>query len=137
MTEAFVDANVLVYAAVPAQSAAKSSLAHELLARTEFGISGQVAAEFANVLGRKLKASVDARVLPDWLDLLGTVPCVPVTLPLVRAGVVIAERYRLSYFDSAIIAAAHELGARTLYSEDLSHGQRYGEVVVHNPFQTA
>ena len=39
--------------------------------------------------------------------------------------------------DGAIIAAAGALGARTLYSEDLSHDQLYGEVRVSNPFTVA
>ena len=34
----------------------------------------------------------------------------------------LAERYGIRYDDAAIVAA-RELGARTLYSEDLSHGQ--------------
>jgi predicted nucleic acid-binding protein len=35
------------------------------------------------------------------------------------------ERYRISYWDAAIVAAARALGARVLYSEDLNHGQDY------------
>ncbi len=34
----------------------------------------------------------------------------------------------------AIVAAAEALGAETLFSEDLNHGQRYGPVQVRNPF---
>jgi len=33
------------------------------------------------------------------------------------------------------LAAARELGARTLYSEDLSHGQECDGVKVVNPFR--
>ncbi|MER9304105.1 hypothetical protein NKJ06_29030 [Mesorhizobium sp. M0293] len=38
--------------------------------------------------------------------------------------------------DGAIIAAAERLGVKTLYTEDLNHGQAYGSVVAINPFRT-
>ena len=43
------------------------------------------------------------------------------------------ERYGISFWDALIVQAAHTAGASVLYSEDLSHGQRYGSVVVENP----
>jgi len=50
------------------------------------------------------------------------------------AALQIKNRYKLSYWDSAIIAAAVELGCQTVYSEDLNHGQSYAGVRVINPF---
>ncbi len=47
-----------------------------------------------------------------------------------------SERYRLSYWDGEIVAAAELMGAKTLYTEDLNDGQRYGGVCVCNPFRT-
>ena len=52
-------------------------------------------------------------------------------------GIGIALRYGISYWDGAIVAAAERLKAAILYTEDLSHGQRYGSVVVVNPFLSA
>ena len=46
----------------------------------------------------------------------------------------LAQRYGIHPYDGAILAAAQELGARTVYSEDLSHGQTYDGVKVVNPF---
>jgi len=43
------------------------------------------------------------------------------------------QRYKISFWDALIIQAASAAGARVLYSEDLSHGQRYGETHVVNP----
>jgi predicted nucleic acid-binding protein len=60
---------------------------------------------------------------------------VPVDAPLVKLGIAIAERYRIDYWDGAILAAAEALGAETLYTEDLNHGQLYGSVRVINPFR--
>jgi predicted nucleic acid-binding protein len=44
-------------------------------------------------------------------------------------------RYRFSYFDSLIIAAALAAGCSTLYSEDMQHGQVIaGRLTISNPF---
>ena len=53
---------------------------------------------------------------------------------MVPEGLRLKERFQLSYWDAAIIAAARALGAGTLYSEDLNHGQDYDGVRVVNPF---
>lgn len=37
-------------------------------------------------------------------------------------------------WDSTVIAAAQELGCKTLYSEHLNHGQDYNGVKISNPF---
>jgi predicted nucleic acid-binding protein len=58
----------------------------------------------------------------------------PIEAELVLAGIALAQRYQLSYWDGAILAAAQRLGATVVDSEDLSHGQAYGSVLVINPF---
>jgi predicted nucleic acid-binding protein len=40
--------------------------------------------------------------------------------------------YRVSFWNSLIIAAAGTAGAGILYTEDLNHNQRYGNVLVQN-----
>lgn len=44
------------------------------------------------------------------------------------------RRDDISYRDAAIVAAARALGADTLYAENLSHTQRYGNEQAINPF---
>ena len=51
-----------------------------------------------------------------------------------RIAIEQSERFAISYWDAAILAAAEALGTDTVYSEDLSEGQRYGRVRVVNPF---
>ena len=46
----------------------------------------------------------------------------------------LARRHQISYWDAAILAAAEKLGAATVYSEALTHGETYGSVTVINPF---
>jgi predicted nucleic acid-binding protein len=56
------------------------------------------------------------------------------TIPIVLAALVTRDRYRISYWDAAIIEAARAAGCRDVLSEDLQHGQNYDGVRVANPF---
>ena len=56
------------------------------------------------------------------------------TVALMRAAFETAVRFRVSYWDAAIIEAARSLGCVTLLSEDLSDGADYRGVRVVNPF---
>jgi predicted nucleic acid-binding protein len=42
-------------------------------------------------------------------------------------------RFQMSFWDALVIQAAQSAGADILYSEDLSDGQRYGDLRVVNP----
>jgi predicted nucleic acid-binding protein len=54
---------------------------------------------------------------------------------VIERALMIAETYKYSYFDSLIIASALEHHCRTLYSEDLQHGQIIeGTLTIQNPF---
>lgn len=61
-------------------------------------------------------------------------PTVSIDAALLIEALRVKHRFQLSYWDAAIIAAANNLGASVLYSEDLNHGQDYGGVKVINPF---
>jgi predicted nucleic acid-binding protein len=104
----------------------------ELVNRDVFGVSGQTLAEFAAVARRK-SLLVDG-TLDRWLVFLGTCPLVPVDEAYVRAGLECARRFRINYYDAALLAAAERLGAPIFYTEDLNHNQVYGSVRAVNPF---
>jgi predicted nucleic acid-binding protein len=53
---------------------------------------------------------------------------------LYQRGLDLQSRYQLSFYDSLIVAAALEGGCKTLYSEDLQHGQRIDGLTIKNPF---
>lgn len=68
------------------------------------------------------------------VESLTLLPVIPITSEIVQTAIRLRQRYQISYWDGAIIAAAKELGASTVYSEDLAHGQVYDGVTVLNPF---
>lgn len=132
--ELFVDTNVLLYAAGGrAQALEKHTRALEVLTM-EFGLSAQVLAEFYCNAIRKGPRPLAPEVAKQWVVNLAKKPCLAVDDSLVRSGIDFSQRYQISYWDGAIIAAAERLGATTLYTEDLSDGQTYGSVKVVNPF---
>ena len=61
-------------------------------------------------------------------------PVQSVTTDVFRAAVSISQRFQISYWDGAILAAARALGCEAVYSEDLNHGQDYGGIRVINTF---
>lgn len=55
---------------------------------------------------------------------------------LLAAAFDVQTRWKLSYRDSLIVAAAQRSGAPLLWSEDLAEGQRYDELRALNPLRT-
>ena len=133
--DAFLDTNVLVYAAAGrGREEAKRQRALELIDQVDFGLSAQVLQEFYVSVVHRIETPLAAAEALDWIEQLEAFPCLAIDASLVKIAAEISQRYRISYWDGAIVAAAEALGARTLYSEDLSHGQQYGPVRVENPF---
>ncbi|MDX2258643.1 MAG: PIN domain-containing protein [Hyphomicrobiaceae bacterium] len=130
----FLDSNVLLYAAGGrAQAPEKHERALQIL-QMEFGLSAQVLAEFYVNAIRKGPKPLSPEVAKQWVVNLAKKPCLPIDANIVRSGIELSQRYQISYWDGAIIAAAERFGAKTLYTEDLSDGQVYGSVKVVNPF---
>jgi predicted nucleic acid-binding protein len=136
IVDCFLDTNILIYAALgKAAAEAKRTIASELIASTQFGLSAQVLQEFYAVATRKSERPLAPAQALEWIELLEVFPCVPIDASLVKRGAENSVRYRVSYWDGAILAAAEALGATTLYSEDLNDGQNFGGVTVRNPFK--
>lgn len=133
--EAFLDTNVLVYAAAgTGEEEAKRRLALQLLEEEDFGLSAQVLQEFFVTVVRKIEVPLSPAEALEWIEQLEVFPCLPVDASLVKIAIEVSERYGISYWDGAILAAAQSLDAPVLYSEDLNDGQHYGSVQVQNPF---
>jgi predicted nucleic acid-binding protein len=131
--EFFFDTNILLYAASGAvNETAKRMVARDLLARDGGGLSVQVLAEFYVNATAKFKLPEDKVI--RILEFLENYPVIPIRESVFWSALEIRKRHQISSWDSAIIAAALELGCETVYSEDLNHGQLYAGVRVINPF---
>jgi predicted nucleic acid-binding protein len=131
----FFDTNLLVYAAVgKGKDEPKRIRAIELIESEDFGTSAQVLQEFFVTVVKKASRPLSAAQALEWIEQWTAFPCQTIDHQLVRIAIEKSERFAISYWDAAILVAAEALGTDTVYSEDLSDGQRYGQVRVVNPF---
>jgi predicted nucleic acid-binding protein len=134
----FLDTNILIYAAAGlATVEAKRKRARELILGARFGTSLQVIQEFYHNVTRKIARPLSPARALEWIERLEKLPLVETDRSLVRAGIIISERFRITYWDGAMLAAAERLGAPVMFTEDLNHGQYYGTVRVIDPFRPA
>jgi len=135
----FVDTNVLLYAASTAsEEKEKAEIARALLEREDLCLSVQVLQEFyvqATRAGKPDAMMHDQAIL--LVESFLRYPAQEVTVSLMKAAFATKRRFRISYWDAAIIEAARALGSRKVLSEDLNDHQDYGGVVVENPFRSA
>ncbi len=131
----FVDTNILLYRASTSETERpKRIVAEALMRRDDIGLSAQVLAEFYHNAISKPGLRMSAEVAAAIVNALALLPVIPVTSEIVQAAIPLQQRYQISYWDAAILAAAKELTANTVFSEDLAHGQTYDGVTVLNPF---
>ena len=129
----FLDTNIVVYL-YSADEPEKRAAALELIDQNNPIISTQVLSELANTLSRKfhLPFEVVAQAVSEVRDSCTVFPVMPETI---SHALDLANKYRYSYYDSLILAAALSAGCSTLFTEDMQHGQIIeGVLTVQNPF---
>ena len=136
--EFFLDTNIFVYTfdrRAPEKQARARDLVERALRTGEGTVSFQVVQEFLNVALRKFERPLSneeaLRYLRDVLDPLCSV--FP-SISLYEAALSLHRRWRFSFYDSLIVAAALESNCKVLYSEDLQDGQEIESLTVVNPF---
>jgi predicted nucleic acid-binding protein len=131
----FVDSNIFLYAIDEANPKKQQAARHwrsELWRSRRGRISFQVLGEFyVNAVRKQPAAREEAR--SEVRDLLAWKPVVT-DAALLERGWKIQDRYRLSYWDALIVAAAKTASCRYLLTEDLQAGQELDGVEVVNPF---
>jgi predicted nucleic acid-binding protein len=135
----FLDTNILVYSFDPDQPR-KALIAEKLvplgLTTGQGVISYQVAQEFANVaLGKFTDAITLAELERYFFRVLLPLMKISSSAPLFLQGLHLQGTTKLSWYDSLIVAAALQGSCKVLYSEDLQHGQHFGDLVIENPFR--
>lgn len=106
----------------------------QLLEQEDFAVSMQVVQEFYVNATHLVKGCISREEAMAFIDRLVKLPVLPMTFPLLRDAMLLQRRYQISYWDAGIVTAAKTLGANTLYTEDLSHGQLCDGARVLNPF---
>jgi len=136
----FLDSNAWIYAATGHEEyPTKFQRAREIIGSADVGVSTQVVGEFVNAVQkpRKMRRPLTFDETARWVDQMFVFPLVEVDRQIVETALFIQRRYKIGYWDSQIIASAERFGADVLFSEDLSHNQKYGGLRCRNPFNAA
>ena len=133
----FVDTNVFVYRH-DLSDPVKQSLAQrwiELLAHARTGrLSYQVLQELFATLTRTRGPSFRPSEAREIVEALTAWQPVQIDLFVLQRAWAVQERYRISWWDSLIVAAAQASACRILLTEDLQDAQDFDGVRVVNPF---
>ena len=129
----FIDTNIIIYAHTDIEPE-KQKTAQAIIREKPTVISTQVLQETANILSKKFKHS--------WQNISIVLEEASInnifhlnTMQTVLKACQVAGKYKFSFYDSLIIAAALEHGCTTLYSEDLHHNQLIEKrLKISNPF---
>jgi len=128
----FFDTNVLIYIASSERAKAERA---EILLSDGGVISVQVLNEVANVARRKMRLSwAETHGFLDMLTEL--LPVHSITVETHETGLLLAERYGLSIYDSMIAASALQADCDILWSEDMQDGMVIDDQLrIVNPFR--
>lgn len=134
----FVDTNVLLYAISrdPAECA-KAARANQILDDGDIGLSVQVLQEFYVQATRSSRTDAITHdqatgLIESWCRF----PVGSMSVEVVRAAMATRQRFRIAYWDAAILEAGRALGCAVVLSEDLDTGTDYGGIRVEDPFRT-
>lgn len=131
--EYFVDSNVWLYAFMD-ETEPKHATANALIAQAGIVLSTQVVNEVCSNLIRK--SGYNEQEIQQTIENLRTNHTIlDVSLAIIQRASSLREAYRLSYWDSLIIATAQDASCSIVYSEDMQHGLKIGSLTILNPFK--
>jgi len=132
----FLDTNVLLYSVSDAPAdERKRAVASQMQRRRDCVVSIQVLQEFFHQATRQSRPDrMTTAMAIGFVESWHRFQLVENTVDVLAAGMALSRDHRLSIWDALIIAAAQTTGCEKLMTEDLSHGQRFGNVLVENPF---
>ncbi len=134
----FLDTKVFVYS-FDRREPAKAQCSMQLIQRavtTRKGIvSYQVVQEFLNVALHRFAQPMTVAEAEQYLaTVFRPLLAIQSSHALYGEALRLNSKYRVSWYDSLILAAAIEGQCSVLYSEDLQHGRQFEGLRVENPF---
>jgi predicted nucleic acid-binding protein len=133
----FLDTNVLLYtfdAKAPEKARKAARLVRQAVDSGEGIISYQVVQEFFSVALRRFAQPMSvAEAEQYFITVLRPLLAIHSSPMLYLEALRIAEKHRMSWFDSLIVAAAIEGHCNRLYSEDFQDGQKINGLRIENP----
>lgn len=135
----FIDTNILVYAH-DTSDGRKMGLARQLiregLQNEALILSTQVLNEFFVTITRKLKKPISIAKAREEIQLLQIAEIILIDHDLILKAIDLELKEKISHWDALIVVCAQFAQCTVLFSEDLQHGRRYGNLQIINPFFT-
>lgn len=135
----FLDTNVFVYTfdgRSPSKQKRATDLVESALSSHRGIISYQVVQEFLNIATRKFSAAMPGDEAQVYLSRVLMPLCeVFPDAKLFSQALSISSGMQVSFYDALIVSSAVSGGCRILWTEDLQHGRRIGDLEIRNPFQ--
>jgi len=134
----FLDTNIFVYSfdqSAPIKARKATEIIRKALTTQKGIVSYQVVQEFFNVALRRFAQPMNPPEAEQYLrtvfhPLLG----VHSSQVLYAEALQLYAQSGLSWYDSLIVSSALQARCDRLYTEDLQHGQRFGSLLITNPF---
>jgi predicted nucleic acid-binding protein len=134
----FLDTNILVYSfdkSQPVKQNISRTLIKEGLEQGSACISYQVIQEYLNVATRKFATPLSNKDCRIYLTSVLEPLCeIYASIELFHMGMEISDRWKISFYDSLIIAGSIQANCKILYSEDLQHDQKIQDIRIVNPY---
>jgi predicted nucleic acid-binding protein len=135
MSVEFIDTNIVVYAYAGGQGERpdKSRWLIEQLATNGCGaISIQILTEFYSVSTGKL--GMASRRAEEIILSFGHWKLYRPAHSDILSAIRLQRGHKLAWWDALVLNSAIELGATTLWTEDFTHGRKFGALTIRNPF---
>jgi predicted nucleic acid-binding protein len=134
----FLDTNIFVYSfdqSAPVKAQKAAHLIRNALTTQKGVISFQVVQEFFNVALRRFSQPMQGADAEQYLrTVFQPLLAVHSSQALYAEALHLHAQSGLSWYDSLIVAGALQARCDRLYTEDVQHGQRFGDLQVTNPF---
>ena len=137
MYKAFFDTNILAYEFDKSEHRKQAlvvDLTNEWRPSGRMIISTQVLQELYVVLIQKLKPALKEEIAEEIIRNYSKLDVVIIDPSLILNGIGIKRKYKISFWDALIVAAAQRAGCKILFTEDLSHGMKIAGIEIVNPF---
>lgn len=135
----FLDTNVFVYEfdeREPQKTSRASKLIRSAIATRQGVVSYQVVQEFFNVAFKRFMKPLAMAGAEEYYSVILKPLLVVQSSPrLFLEALRMREQYQLSWYDSLVVAAAQQAECSMLYTEDMQHGLRIGNLKIENPFR--
>jgi len=131
----FVDTNILIYtddAATPKKQQIAIDLLENGWNSGNLVLSTQVLQEYFSAVTRKL--GIPAEIAQRKIELLGCLDISSICHEDIIRAIELHRLHMFSFWDALIIRMAQKTACTHLYSEDMQHEQKIGNVRIVNPF---